>query len=309
MPGSTFDGSLHVSPDNLNAQLKKRLQQEAILLLPGASNALGARIIEDIGFEAVYVSGAGIANTYLGMPDVGLVTLTELVDHVATIRDAVGLPLIVDVDTGFGNALNVQRTVRLLERSGANAIQIEDQVTPKRCGHFDDKEVIAKEEMVQKIRAATDARNDDDFTIIARTDARAVLGFEEAVERVTAYAEAGADVTFLEAPQSLEEMAAVPKMGRGPQVVNTVEGGRTPMVDVAELEKMGFSIALYANVSLQGAIRGMKRILGHLHEHGSISRMPDDDIARWDERQRMVRKPAFDELEKKYTVNEQLRRG
>lgn len=307
MTGKSFDGRVHSASNNLNAMLRQRLEQDEILLLPGASNALGARIIEDIGFEAVYVAGAGVANTYLGMPDVGLVTLTELADHVAAIRDAVGLPLIVDVDTGFGNALNVQRTVRLLERSGANAIQIEDQVTPKRCGHFDDKEVISKEEMVQKIRAAVDARHDDAFMIIARTDARAVLGFEEAVERVTAYAEAGADVTFLEAPQTLEEMAAVPKMVPGPQVINTVEGGRTPLTDVAELEKMGFSIALYANLSLQGAIRGMQKVLGHLHEHGSISRVPDDDIARWDERQRMVRKRDFDELEKGYAVDKQLR--
>ena len=307
MTDNSLDGSLHATPDNLNAKLKKRLEQDAILLLPGAANALGARIIEDIGFEAVYVSGAGVANTYLGMPDVGLVTLTELADHVAAIRDAVGLPLIVDVDTGFGNALNVQRTVRLLERSGANAIQIEDQVTPKRCGHFDAKEIITKEEMIQKIHAATDAKDDDDFIIIARTDARAVLGFEEAVERVTAYAEAGADVTFLEAPQTLEEMEAVSKIVPGPQVVNTVEGGRTPLVDVAELEKMGFSIALYANLSLQGAIRGMQKVLGHLHKHGSISRMPDGDIARWDERQRMVKKPAFDELEKEYAADKQLR--
>lgn len=307
MTGDSFDRRLQAATDNLNAKLRERLKRDEILLLPGASNALGARIIEDIGFEAVYVAGAGVANTYLGMPDVGLVTLTELADHVAAIRDAVGLPLIVDVDTGFGNALHVQRTVRMLERSGANAIQVEDQVTPKRCGHFDDKEVIAKEEMVQKIRAAVDARYDDDFMIIARTDARAVLGFEEAVERVTAYAEAGADVTFLEAPQTVEEMAAVPKVVPGPQVINTVEGGRTPLVDVAELEKMGFSIALYANLSLQGAIRGMQKVLGHLYEHGSISRVPDDDIARWDERQRMVRKPAFDELEKRYAVDKQLR--
>jgi 2-methylisocitrate lyase-like PEP mutase family enzyme len=292
---------------NLNARLKERLVQDEILVLPGAANALGARVIEDIGFEAVYVTGAGIANTYLGAPDVGLVTLTELSEHVAAVRDAVELPLVVDVDTGYGNALNVARTVKVLERSGANAIQLEDQVTPKKCGHFDGKEVITKEEMVQKIHAAVDARRDDAFMIIARTDARASLGFEEAVERVAAYAAAGADVTFLEAPQSVEEMEAVSKMVPVPQVINMVEGGRTPLFDVAELEKMGFAIALYANLSLQGAIRGMQKTLDFLYEHGSIARLPDDDIARWDERQRLVRKPVFYELERRYAVEKQLR--
>lgn len=292
---------------NLNARLRGRLASDDILVLPGAANALGARIIEDIGFEAVYVAGAGVANTYLGAPDVGLVTLTELSEHVAAIRDAVEIPLVVDADTGFGSPLNVARTVRTLERSGANAIQIEDQITPKRCGHFDGKQVIDRHDMVQKVRAAVDARRDDAFTIIARTDARAFLGFDEAIERAVAYAEAGADVTFVEAPRNGEEMAAIPRLLPGPQVINTVEGGQTPSVGLAELESMGFKIALFANLSLQGAIRGMQRVLGHLREHGTISGIPDDEIARWDERQRTVRKPVFDDLEQRYTVERQLR--
>lgn len=292
---------------NLNARLRGRLASDDILVLPGAANALGARIIEDIGFEAVYVAGAGVANTYLGTPDVGLVTLTELSEHVAAIRDAVEVPLVVDADTGFGNPLNVARTVRTLERSGANAIQIEDQITPKRCGHFSGKQVIDRHDMVQKVRAAVDARRDDAFTIIARTDARASLGFDEAIERAVAYAEAGADVTFVEAPRNGEEMAAIPRLLPGPQVINTVEGGQTPSVGLAELESMGFKIALFANLSLQGAIRGMQRVLGHLREHGTISGIPDDEIARWDERQRTVRKPVFDDLEQRYTVEGQLR--
>ena len=290
---------------DLNARLRERLARDEILVLPGAANALGARIIEDLGFEAVYVAGAGVANTYLGAPDVGLVTLTELSEHVAAIRDAVELPLVVDADTGFGNPLNVARTVRVLERCGANAIQIEDQETPKRCGHFDGKQVVDLQDMVQKIRAATDARSDDSFTIIARTDARASLGFDEAVERAASYAEAGADVTFVEAPQSVEEMAEIPKLLPGPQVINTVEGGQTPPVDVAELERLGFKIALFANLSLQGAIRGMQKVLGHLREHGTISGIPDDKIARWDERQKTVRKFSFDELEKRYATVQQ----
>jgi 2-methylisocitrate lyase-like PEP mutase family enzyme len=244
---------------------------------------------------------------HLGAPDIGLITLTEVADHVAAIRDAVDLPMIVDIDTGYGNALNVARAIKVLERSGANAVQMEDQVTPKRCGHFSGKEVISREEMIQKVRAAVEARRDNAFTIIARTDARATLGFEEALERAAGYAEAGADVTFVEAPQSVEELATIPKALPGPQVVNIVEGGRTPALSVQELNEMGFAIALYANISLQGAIRGMQNTLSHLYERGSIADLPDDMLARWEERQRIVRKPHFDELEKRYAAEKQLR--
>ncbi len=293
--------------DGINDKFKERLSRREILVLPGVANALGARVVEEVGFEAIYVSGAGIANMYLGAPDVGLVTLTEVADHVSAIRDAVELPIVVDIDTGYGNALNVSRTVRVLERSGANAVQMEDQVTPKRCGHFGGKEVISREEMVQKVRAAVEARRDSSFTIIARTDARADLGFEEALKRAADYAEAGADVTFVEAPQSVEEIAAIPRELPGPQVANVVEGGLTPALDVSELEKMGFAIALYANIGLQGAIRGMQNTLSHLYERGSIADLPDGMLARWEERQRVVRKPVFDELEERYTVKKQIR--
>lgn len=230
-----------------------------------------------------------------------------MADHVAAIRDAVELPMVVDIDTGYGNALNVARTVRMLERSGANAVQMEDQVTPKRCGHFGGKEVIGREEMVQKVRAAVDAREDSAFTIIARTDARAALGFEEALKRAADYAEAGANLTFVEAPESVEEMAAIPRGLPVPQVVNVVEGGMTPALGVRELDEMGFAIALYANISLQGAIRGMQNTLSHLFEHGSIVGLPDDMLARWEERQRVVRKPLFDEIEERYAVKKQIR--
>lgn len=280
-------------------RLRERVNQRDAFIVPGAPNALTARIIEDIGFEAVYVTGAGITNTYLGAPDIGLITLTELADHVATIRDAVTVPLIVDADTGFGNALNVARTVSVLERSGANAIQLEDQVSPKRCGHFDGKQVVSKEEMVQKIHAAVDARRDDDLMIVARTDARMPLGFEEAIERANSYFEAGADMTFVEAPQSTRELEAIPRMLNGPQIINQVEGGQTPLLDLEKLKKMRFSIALYANAALQGGIWGTQNVLNYLREHGSILGVLDK-IAQWDERQRIVEKPAFDELEKQY---------
>jgi 2-methylisocitrate lyase-like PEP mutase family enzyme len=278
--------------------LRRRVTDGPLLVCPGAANALTARVIEECGFEAVYVTGAGIANAYLGVPDLGLVTLSELAGHVAAIRDAVALPLIVDADTGFGNPLGVQRTIRVLERAGADAVQIEDQVHPKRCGHFAGKEVVPAEEMAAKIRAAVDARRDGDLLVIARTDARAVDGLDAAIDRAARYAEAGADVTFVEAPASAEELLAVPHRLPGvPQVANLVEGGRTPALSLDRLAD--FRIALFANIALQGAIRGMQRALGTLRETGSLTAAAAD-VARWDERQRIVRKPAFDELERRY---------
>lgn len=287
--------------DSLNKKLKGRLTRRELLLVPGAPNALTARIIEDIGFDAIYVTGAGVTNMYLGVPDLGFITLTELADHVASIRDVTTLPLIVDADTGFGNALNVGRTVKVLERSGANAIQIEDQAFPKRCGHFDDKQVISSDEMVQKIHAAADARKDSDFIIIARTDARAILGFDEAIERASRYLEAGADVTFVEAPQSMEEIAAIPQRVPAPQVINMVVGGRTPLLSLEDLKKMNYAIVIYANAALQSAIQGMQIVLRHLHEHGSVAEVLDA-LTPFNERQRLVGKHVFDELEKKYMI-------
>ena len=269
------------------------------LLLPGAPNALTARIIEDLGFEAVYLSGAGIANSYLGAPDIGLLTMPEVVGHISATRDAVGLPIVVDGDTGFGNALGMQRTVRMFERAGASGIQIEDQVAPKRCGHFSGKAVISAEEMVGKVRAATDARTDDDFVIIARTDSRAELGFDEACDRAARYLDAGADVAFVEAPRSLDELQAIPARVPGRHLVNMVEGGLTPITPLAELGDFGFSIVLYANMAMRAAITGMQSALSHLLSAGD-SIAVNDRIASWQERQRLVRKDVFDELDITY---------
>lgn len=280
--------------------LRHRIAAGPVLMAPGAANAMTARIIEDLGYESVYVTGAGIANTYLGSPDVGLVTLTELAGHVAAIRDAVELPLIVDIDTGFGNAVGVGRTVREIERAGADAVQIEDQVSPKKCGHFEGKRVTSTAEMVQKIHAAVDARTDGDLLIIARTDSRAELGFEAAVDRARAYVEAGADITFVEAPISREEMLALPALVPVPQVVNLVEGGRTPLLPLSELQDFG--LALYANAALQAAARGVQRALGTLLKTGSLTDILDD-LVGWEERQRLVRKPHFDELERRYAAD------
>ncbi|WP_255951127.1 isocitrate lyase/PEP mutase family protein [Streptomyces odontomachi] len=270
------------------------------LVLPGAPNALTARVAEDAGFEAVYVSGAGVTNTLLGMPDLGLLSLPELAGQVAAMADAVEVPLVVDADTGFGNALGVQRTVRTLERAGAAAIQIEDQVSPKKCGHFAGKDIIGTAEMVGKIHAAVDARRDDDLVIIARTDAAAVDGIAAACARAAAYAEAGADVLFVEAPTSREEMLQITRDVPGRHVANMVEGGLTPLLPRKELADLGFSIALYANAAMRGAVLGMRTVLDHLREHGD-TRDAADLMISWPERQNLVRKPRFDELEARYT--------
>jgi len=285
--------------ETLNRLLRQRLVRGAGVLLPGAANALAARLIAASGFEAVYVTGAGIANTALGVPDLGLVTLTELVDHVAAISDAVAVPLIVDADTGFGNALNLRRTVRLLERAGANAIQVEDQVFPKRCGHFEGKAVISAAAMVQKIRAAVDARRDPDLLIIARTDARAVEGLDAAIERAAAYHEAGADILFVEAPQSVAELEVIPARLPGPHLANIVFGGKTPALPAERLASMGFSGIVYANAALQAAVAGMSRVLRHLATTGSLAGV-EDALASFAERQSLVDYAGFATLDLRY---------
>jgi 2-methylisocitrate lyase-like PEP mutase family enzyme len=280
--------------------LRAKLEERRGLLVPGAANALGARIIEDLGFEAVYVSGAGVTNTFLGMPDLGFVGLNEIAQHTVTIREAVKIPVLVDADTGFGNALNVRHTVRVLERAGADAIQLEDQTMPKKCGHFDNKSVISTNEMVGKIKAAVDARTSNDLLIIARTDALAEHGFQSTIERAQRYIEAGADVTFVEAPQNADEIRKIPQRLSVPQIVNIVVGGKTPVMGQEELAKMGYGLVLYANVALQGAIAGMQSALKQLKAAGRAD-AASEMIASFAERQRLVKKPLFDELERKYS--------
>jgi len=280
-------------------ELRNLLVPGAGVLLPGVSNALTARVVADLGFPVAYVTGAGIANTSFGFPDIGLVSLTELAEHVAAIREAFPGPLVVDADTGFGNALNMMRTVRLLERAGADALQIEDQVFPKRCGHFSGKHVIPAAEMVQKVKAAVDARHDRNLLIIVRTDAIAPEGFEPALARAAAYHEAGADVTFVEAPTSMEQMAEIPRRLPWPQILNIVMGGRTPELPNAGVKELGFAGVIYANVALQSAVLGMQAALGELRRQGHMG-----DAAKlvvdFPERQRLVRKDEYDALERKY---------
>lgn len=279
--------------------LKEKIAARRGLVVAGAANALAARLIQQLGFEAVYLSGAGITNTFYGIPDLGFVTLGDLAQHTAATRDAVELPIIVDADTGFGNELNVRHTVRTLERAGANAIQLEDQAMPKKCGHFNDKSVIPAAEAASKIKAAVDARQHDDFLIIARTDARSVEGFEAALERAQMFIESGADMTFVEAPVSIEELRRIPQALAVPQLVNVVIGGKTPTLDAAEFAQMGFALVLYANAALQGAVSGMSAALTRLRETGRL----DEDsglVASFAQRQRLVQKDLFDELAQRY---------
>jgi 2-methylisocitrate lyase-like PEP mutase family enzyme len=284
-------------------ELRKMLVPGAALLLPGVANALAARVVADQGFAAAYVTGAGIANTFFGIPDVGLVTVSELAAHVAAIREVFSGSLLVDADTGFGNAVNMIRTVQLLERAGADALQIEDQVFPKRCGHFAGKEVIPAAEMVGKIEAAVDARRDDDLLIIARTDAIAPEGFAAALERAAAYREAGADVTFVEAPTSIEQIVDIPRRLPWPQLINLVIGGRTPELPNAKLKELGYAGVIYANVALQSALKGMQAALGELRRKGDMGEALNL-LADFSERQRLVHKDEFDALERKYSAKD-----
>lgn len=251
--------------------LRERLSRPGILLAPGIYDALTAAIAEQAGFEALYLSGAAVAYTRLGRPDIGLTSATEMAETMALIRDRVALPVIIDADTGFGNALNAQRTMRVYERAGANALQVEDQTYPKRCGHLADKSLIPAAEMAGKIAAMADARASRETLIVARTDAIAVEGYAAAADRAGAYVEAGADVLFIEAPRSAEELAKVARefSGRVPLLANMVEGGATPIQSAAELETMGFDIAIFPGGIVRALARTAVDYYASLHANGS----------------------------------------
>ena len=280
--------------------LREKAAQRNGMIVAGAFNAMSAKVVADQGFEAVYLTGAGLTNMHYGVPDLGIIGLRDVADATSRIRDAVDLPIIVDADTGFGNAVNVWHSVRALERAGADAIQLEDQIFPKRCGHFAGKAVAPLPEMLDKIRAATDARRDGNLQIIARTDAKAVEGFEGAIERAARFAEAGADILFVEAMTTLEEISEIPKRLNHPLLINIVVGGKTPTLTATELGKQGYSLVLYANAALQGAVLGMQKALSALRRDGKLDEDPTL-LAPFSERQRLVSKDLYDELEQRYT--------
>ena len=251
--------------------LRARLVKPPIVIAPGIYDPLTALIAERAGFEALYVSGAAIAYTRLGRPDIGLVSMSEVVETVALIRDRVRAHLVVDADTGYGNALNVERAVRLLERAGANAIQLEDQDFPKRCGHLDDKTLIPAQEMAGKIKAAVDVRASSETLIIARTDAIAVEGFDGAVARAALYRDAGADILFIEAPRQRDELARVVKQAAGkvPLMANMVEGGKTPILPARELQELGFSLVIFPGGIVRALAKTAEEFYRSLKTHGT----------------------------------------
>jgi 2-methylisocitrate lyase-like PEP mutase family enzyme len=275
-------------------------------MAPGAADALTARLIAKHGFEAIYMTGAGTTAVRLGMPDVGLLTMNEMVDNARAIADASQLPLIADADTGYGGPINVQRTVRAYERAGVAAIHIEDQQWPKRCGHLAGKSLIPVEEMQAKIRAGLDARFDRDFVLIARSDALAVEGFDRAMERCHRYEEAGADMIFLEAPSKMEHLAAISKAFRKPTLYNMASSGKTPFLHAEEIQKLGFKLIIYPNFTLLSAITAMNHTLSELKRTGSIAEVAKN-IASFQDFFNLVGMKEVQEAEAKYGVDERTR--
>jgi 2-methylisocitrate lyase-like PEP mutase family enzyme len=251
--------------------LRELLGRDKALMAAGAFGPVPAKLAEQAGFEAVYVPGGGVALNRLGVADLGLITLTEMVDSAAAIAGCVGVPVIADADTGFGNQLNVQRTVREYERAGVAAIHLEDQVFPKRCGHFAGKALIPIDEAVQKIRSAADARSDLDFVIIARCDALTVSGMDEVVKRGTAYLEAGADMLFVESPRTLDEMAEIPKRLPGVHVFNMNASRKTPVLTTDDVTRLGYKLMIFPNFTMLAAIKAMAEVLGEIRRSGSVA--------------------------------------
>jgi 2-methylisocitrate lyase-like PEP mutase family enzyme len=282
-------------------RLRDRLARSDIVLAPGVHDALAARLAERAGFEAVYFTGAGFAYTHLGAPDLGLVSLTETVWRIGAITEAVSVPVIADGDTGYGNALNIGRTVREFERAGAAAIQIEDQTFPKRCGHLTGKTVISPEEMIGKIKAAADVRRTG-MLIVGRTDARAVEGLSAALERAMRYKEAGADILFIEAPQSRDELATIPVRVAPPVMANMVEGGVTPMLAAAELQAMGFRLVIFPGAAVRVSAAAMQQLMITLRQEGTTASLRDEMMS-FSELNDLLGLPEFQRREERYLRN------
>ena len=249
--------------------LRKLIEQDGLIVAPGAFSPLGAMMIQKAGFPCVYMSGYGVSAFRLGYPDVGLMTMTEALDTARSIAAAVDIPVISDVDTGYGNAINVKRTVEDFERAGLAGIQMEDQGWPKRCGHMEGKVLIPAEEMVQKLRMAADARRDPDFILIARTDANTVLGFDEAIRRANLYAQAGADIVFFESPTTQEQVEQIPRLIQAPTMINMSEGAKTPLRNNREIEALGYKLVIWPSSATWAAAKGMQEIYSILRHKGT----------------------------------------
>ena len=279
--------------------LRQLLKRDKLLMAPGCFDGLSARLVEEAGYETAYLSGGAVARS-MGIPDIGLVTMSETIERAGQVVTAVKLPIIADADTGYGNAVNLVRTVRQFERVGVAAIHIEDQITPKRCGHLDGKEVISLAEMAKKLEAALAARSDADFCIIARTDARGVHGLEDAIERARVFARLGVDAIFVEAPQSEEELAEIPRRLPGiPLLVNVFKGGKTPMLPMERLQAMGYRIAIYPSETQRAAIHAMRTALATLKREGTTESI-DATLTTFKERDRVVGLDDWQKIERDY---------
>jgi 2-methylisocitrate lyase-like PEP mutase family enzyme len=284
---------------NSRQTLKTLLLRNKLLVAPGCFDGLSARLVEEAGFEAAYLSGGAVARS-MGIPDIGLVTMSEAIERAVQAVSTIKIPIIADADTGYGNAVNLVRTVREFERAGVAAIHIEDQITPKRCGHLEGKEVVPLAEIEQKIAAALATRTDPDFCIIARTDARAVNGMDDAIARAQAFAKLGVDAIFVEAPQSEEELEEIPRRVPGvPLLVNVFKGGKTPMLPMERLEKMGYRIAIYPSETQRAAIHAMRNALSTLKREGTTESI-DDRLTTFKERDRVVGLDDWQKIEKSY---------
>ena len=283
---------------NPRKQLRALLPKAGYTIVPGAYDTLTARLVQLAGFDAVYLTGGGYSRAN-GYPDVGLLTMTEVVEWISRTVEAVEIPVIADMDSGYGNALNVVRSVRQYEKTGVAAFHLEDQVSPKKCGHYEGKQLVSKAEMIGKIKAAVDARRDADMVIIARSDARAGEGLQSAIDRVNAYLEAGADVGFVEAPQSAEELAAAARQLIKPALVNIFEGGKTPPLPARELEAMGYRIGIYPSQTHRAAIAAAKKVLAVLRRDGDTAAI-EGELATFNDREEAVNARHWRELEAKY---------
>ena len=281
-------------------EFRELLKKPGLVRAPGAFDAWSARLVEMAGFPAVYMTGYGASASVLGKPDIGLMTMSEMATQAGNMASAVDIPFIADGDTGYGGVLNVMRTVREFEKAGVAGLQLEDQVFPNRCGHMEGKQVIPKEEMAAKIRAAVYARKSDDFVIVARTDARAVTNLKDAIARAHAYAEAGADVLFVEAPQMVAEMEEIVRELKLPLIANMVEKGKTPFLTADELERIGYKIAIYPVSTLYAATRGIMKALKQLQEKGSTQACLDD-LVSFEEFNNLVGVGEMRALEKKFS--------
>lgn len=286
---------------NKGKVLRGLLEAKEILIAPGAHDVLTAKIIEKAGFQAVYMTGYGQAASHLGTADVGLMTMSEMLARANNFASAVEVPVIADGDTGFGNAINVMRTVRQYEMAGVAAIQLEDQVAPKKCGHMTGRQVIPMEEMVGKIRAAVEARQNPDFVIIARTDARTIHGIDEAIHRAKAYEEAGADIIFVESPESVEEMKRITSGFNVPVLANMVEGGRTPLLPARELEKLGYDLVIFPTASTYMVAQAMKNLMEELMKTGSTENLISEMIS-FPEFNELIGLAEIRELEAKFVI-------